>query len=189
MTTTTITGASDDLIELDGQIREEFSHYGYDDDQGCLLAFSDGTLLSIKYDDDGIWRIARLATGKCEYAHQPGDVVEDTNDLVTSDRRPAMVRLRPARAVQPGGGEEMTDTLYSMPMAPLLTHRIYQPRLLGKRVRNSNSGAVGRLSGEVRHDSGIFWLEVEAETGRWWWPESAVHALGAIEIVTKGERG
>lgn len=82
MNTTTITGASDDLIELDGQIREEFSHYARDDDdQGCLLAFSDGTLLSIKY--DGVWRIARMAKGSCEYAHAPGSEVDDTNDVVT----------------------------------------------------------------------------------------------------------
>lgn len=80
---TTITGASDDLIELDGQIREEFNYYTRNEEGGALLAFSDGTLLSIKYDNDGIWRIARLAAGKCEYAHQSGDVVEDTFDVVT----------------------------------------------------------------------------------------------------------
>jgi len=35
-------GASDDLIEIKGDIREEFSRY---DSEGDYLAFSDGTVL------------------------------------------------------------------------------------------------------------------------------------------------
>jgi hypothetical protein len=75
-----ITGASDDLIEIEGDIREEFS--GGDKD-GDLLAFSDGTLLDVTYDNDGIWRIKRLVAGSCAFEHQAGDVQADTFDIAT----------------------------------------------------------------------------------------------------------
>ncbi|SNR32992.1 hypothetical protein [Blastococcus mobilis] len=55
-----ITGASDDLIEIDGDITEEF--YGNDED-GDLLAFSDGTVLRISYTRSGVWRIVPITTG------------------------------------------------------------------------------------------------------------------------------
>jgi len=45
-------GASDDLIELDGYFSEEFS--AYCDDSAKWLAFSDGTVLTVRYDGD--WR-------------------------------------------------------------------------------------------------------------------------------------
>jgi len=45
-------GTSDDLIELDGYYREEFNAYG---SEKTVLAFSDGTLLNVRYNDD--WRI------------------------------------------------------------------------------------------------------------------------------------
>jgi len=59
-----IYGASDDLIEIEGSIREEFNYYG---EGKTILAFSDGTVLSVLYDDDGIWKIRQLAVGKAEY--------------------------------------------------------------------------------------------------------------------------
>jgi len=81
MSETKVYGASDDLIELEGQITEEFSHSTYQDDaQSAILAFSDGTLLEVRYDDDGIWRISKLADGACEYSHKSGSVSEDTPD-------------------------------------------------------------------------------------------------------------
>ena len=81
---TTITGASDDLIEIDGQLSEELNFYtGGDDDEAGVLAFSDGTLLEVRYDMDGIWRFDRLASGTCEFTLKPGDVVDDVNDHVT----------------------------------------------------------------------------------------------------------
>jgi hypothetical protein len=60
----TITGASDDLIEVDGDIYEEFTalnthgHGPCDsgDSVGGILAFSDGTVLSITLIDE-VWRI------------------------------------------------------------------------------------------------------------------------------------
>lgn len=55
----TVTGASDDLIEIDGAIVEEF--YLKDDcdgdGSGDLLAFSTGVVLRITYSKSGVWRI------------------------------------------------------------------------------------------------------------------------------------
>ena len=57
---TILTGASDDLIEVDGDITEEL---GYRDieGKGDLVAFSTGTVLRIRYDQEGIWRITHVA--------------------------------------------------------------------------------------------------------------------------------
>lgn len=63
---TRIYGASDDLIEADGDVSGEHSQYGTDDAKsGVLLAFSDGTLLDVKYgkNDLGIWRVSLLRKG------------------------------------------------------------------------------------------------------------------------------
>jgi hypothetical protein len=49
-----ISGGSDDLIEIEGDIGEEF--YAHQD--GDFLSFSDGTLLKIIYTEDGCWRIS-----------------------------------------------------------------------------------------------------------------------------------
>jgi hypothetical protein len=51
----TIYGASDDLIEIKDDIREEF--YG-GSDEGEYVGFSDGTLLKILYNRDGCWKIS-----------------------------------------------------------------------------------------------------------------------------------
>lgn len=80
--TTTITGHSDDLIELDGDITEEF--YAGRADETDYLAFSDGTVITIKYTDEGVWRIhpivkpnLNLQITQC--AGDPnGDVYTDT---------------------------------------------------------------------------------------------------------------
>lgn len=66
--TITVYGSSDDLIEIEGDIREEF--YAIDigqSDEGGLLAFSDGTVLRIAYTDDGVWRITPVHTGLCTF--------------------------------------------------------------------------------------------------------------------------
>lgn len=79
-----ITGASDDLIEIDGDIREEFSYFpNVDDDDGRMLAFSDGTLLRVVYDTDGIWRLTPICRGTAEMMKVEGVADEDTNDVVT----------------------------------------------------------------------------------------------------------
>lgn len=59
--TVTVHGASDDLIEIDGAIEEEFNYRN--DEGGDLLAFNDGTLLRITYTRDAIWRITPIVTG------------------------------------------------------------------------------------------------------------------------------
>lgn len=73
-----VTGASDDLIELSGDIRDEFGAY---DSDGDYLAFSDGTVLRIVYGEHGIWRVSRVCAGSADYEHTPGDVRADTFDV------------------------------------------------------------------------------------------------------------
>ena len=75
-------GCSDDLVEIEGDIREEYPFYDNDDD--CrYLSFSDGTVLKIIYDDDGLWRVSLITRGGCEFEKVEGSVIEDTNDIVT----------------------------------------------------------------------------------------------------------
>lgn len=61
-----IYGHSDDCVEIDGDIREEFNPAS--DDEMSYLAFSDGTLLSIKYGEEGLWRINQLQAGSSTYS-------------------------------------------------------------------------------------------------------------------------
>jgi hypothetical protein len=64
---TKVYGASDDLVEFDGDIHGEVCCYGTDDDDhpGVLLVFSDGTLLIVKYGKlgRGIWGVTLLRQG------------------------------------------------------------------------------------------------------------------------------
>jgi len=78
----TIYGASDDLIEIEGDIREEFNFYP-DAGESRYLAISDGTVLRVEYDDDGIWRIVPITVGKATFSKKDGLVSDDTNDVVT----------------------------------------------------------------------------------------------------------
>ena len=55
MARVTIYGASDDLVEIEGDINEEW--YANDED-GMSLAFGDGTILDVQYDKFGIWRVS-----------------------------------------------------------------------------------------------------------------------------------
>lgn len=52
-TLTTVYGCSDDLIELDGAIREEFAAY----DCVSRLTFDNGAVLTVTYGGEGIWRV------------------------------------------------------------------------------------------------------------------------------------
>lgn len=84
----TVYGTSDDLIEIEGSLEEEFG-IDPDPDQAILLAFSDGTLLSVLYDAQGIWRFAPLARGSAEFGKiEATDADTDYTDRVTlkSDR-------------------------------------------------------------------------------------------------------
>jgi hypothetical protein len=69
-------GASDDLIELDGGITEEFI---YRDDDGDLVAFSDGTVLCIVYSSAGVWRITPVVHGSAEVEIVQAPEEDDTN--------------------------------------------------------------------------------------------------------------
>jgi len=79
---TTIFGAGDDLIEVEGDIIEEFNVY-LDGDEAILIAFSDGTILRATYDKDGIWRLHRAFKGTSKFTKQEGESSEDTMDRVT----------------------------------------------------------------------------------------------------------
>lgn len=74
-------GASDDLVEVMGDIREEFSP---DWDRPAALAFSDGTVLEIQY-LEGVWRIRPLANGTATYSivQAPADDEDNYSDVVT----------------------------------------------------------------------------------------------------------
>lgn len=70
-------GTSDDLIEMEGDLSEEFCFYP-DDDKTERLGFSDGTIVSVTYDNDGIWRLNLLMKGtlfdfKEEFKGSPND--------------------------------------------------------------------------------------------------------------------
>jgi hypothetical protein len=76
----TVYGSSDDLIEVEGDVEEEFTYRG-----DGFLAFSDGTLLSVTYDDNGVWRFLPLSNGVSERVIDPALGVDGHRD----DYRPA----------------------------------------------------------------------------------------------------
>lgn len=81
-----ISGASDDLIEIDGEDGspdEEFSC----PEQEALLAFSDGTALLIKVDGNGVWRITPEARGTATLTVDQAPTDDDRNysDRATLD--------------------------------------------------------------------------------------------------------
>jgi hypothetical protein len=77
-----IYGASDDLIEMEGDFREELDCCG--DDDGRVLAFSDGTALRVRYDDDGFWRITTIFRGSANLTKiEATDPDGDYSDRVT----------------------------------------------------------------------------------------------------------
>lgn len=73
-------GASDDLIEVEGDICEEF-----DGSEGVTyLAVSDGTVLSIEYGGKGMWTIRQIVAGTASFSkHDATDVDDDYSDRVT----------------------------------------------------------------------------------------------------------
>lgn len=85
-----IYGASDDLIEVEGALREEFSYYSTNWELQRFLAVSDGTLLRVSYDEDGIWRFIPLVVGSSTLDFSIGmddrlhsDVIRLTGDEFT----------------------------------------------------------------------------------------------------------
>ena len=99
---TTVYGCSDDLVELDGAIYDEFSAY----DLHNLLKFDNGAVLTVCYDrdGDGIWRIENprdhpsVTITRCEdrlgYTNPDGDIYSDIAVVVgaTSVRHEAIKR-------------------------------------------------------------------------------------------------
>ena len=63
---TRIYGASDDLIEFEGEFHGEVGCFGTDDsERGVLVIVNDGTLLEVKYgkNGDAIWEVRVLVKG------------------------------------------------------------------------------------------------------------------------------
>ena len=81
MSTVTVSGASDDLIEIKGDLSEEFNG----SEEPRWLAFSDGTLLTIQYGvGGGFWRISVLAKGTAAIMKKDGtDEESDYSDSMT----------------------------------------------------------------------------------------------------------
>lgn len=78
--TVTVRGASDDLIEIEGDLNEEFSG----GDEPRFLAFSDGTVLTVTYGGEGFWRINQRRKGTAKYDKKEAtDIVDDYSDTVT----------------------------------------------------------------------------------------------------------
>jgi hypothetical protein len=71
-----IWGASDDLLEVDGDVYEEFSVYGTASDEPLFVAVSDGSLWKVTYDDDGCWRVASVVVGANKHTRIEADGVE-----------------------------------------------------------------------------------------------------------------
>jgi hypothetical protein len=74
--TTTIYGASDDLIEVEGRVTEEFS---YRERDPSFVAFSDGTVIRIEYTDAGVWRITPVRRGRGTLHIEQAPEDDDTN--------------------------------------------------------------------------------------------------------------
>lgn len=63
---TKVYGASDDLVEFDGDFSGEVGCYSTDDEEhGVLVVMSDGTILEVKYGKGGmgVWSVTLLKRG------------------------------------------------------------------------------------------------------------------------------
>lgn len=86
MSIITISGASDDLIEVNGDIREEFYLNNHANNDGDLIACSDGTILRVGFSDQGVWRITTVARGSAKLViDQATEDDEDGTDVATLD--------------------------------------------------------------------------------------------------------
>jgi hypothetical protein len=80
----TIYGASDDLIEVEGDIEEEFNPP--EDGEPTFLAFSDGTILRVEYGakESAFWRITPVWKGSATYSKtEATNEDDDYSDRVT----------------------------------------------------------------------------------------------------------
>ena len=81
-------GHSDDLIEVEGDIDEEFCPNLYDPENYSFITVSDGSVWKIRYEDDGIWRIFSVVPGSSPFFIEQGAESDgDYSDArVLSDR-------------------------------------------------------------------------------------------------------
>lgn len=79
-----IFGASDDLIEVEGDIEEEFSP-AHGKKEYSYLGFSDGTILRVMYTEPGVWRITPEVRGSAvlEIQQCSMDDEENYSDVAT----------------------------------------------------------------------------------------------------------
>lgn len=115
--TVKVYGASDDLIEVEGPpaVSDEFSG----GDKQKFVGFSDGTVLSIVYADDGCWRLSRVAEGTADYAHTPavGQDDDEYSDVVTLTGGP-FTRVKVAASLKAASiGQHAKDPRYTTLMA------------------------------------------------------------------------
>jgi len=75
---TKIYGASDDLIEFEGDVRGEVGFYGSSHEEKALIAFNDGTVLAWWYAEDGVWRCDVLNKGSLYDRFEKG-ISEDSD--------------------------------------------------------------------------------------------------------------
>ncbi len=76
-------GSSDDLVEIEGDIIEEFV-YRPDGDEPGFVGFSDGTVVTIELTRAGIWRINKLRGGHATFTKTEGtDAETDRTDIAT----------------------------------------------------------------------------------------------------------
>lgn len=66
---TRVYGCSDDLIEIEGDVTGEANYITPDDEdeeQGCLVIVSDGTMLDVRYgkNGEGIWEVRLVKRGE-----------------------------------------------------------------------------------------------------------------------------
>ena len=85
MSKVTLQGGSDDLICIGGGVSEEFEYR--DQENGDLIAFSDGTVLRIGFRNDGTWRITPVVKGAADIGitMAPEDDEDNYSDVATLD--------------------------------------------------------------------------------------------------------
>ncbi len=76
----------------------------------------------------------------------------------------------------------VTADLHSIPTAPLVSERVYNQQILGRRVRHRYLGAYGRLTGTVRWERDALWVEAQTNDGTYWWPARNCEELGPIPM-------
>lgn len=83
MTEIIIYGSGDDLIEIESTNfrAEEFNVILNNSSSSVLLAVSDGTVLRVRYDEDGIWRFYPVVKGSSSLTINLG-----VDDRLHSDR-------------------------------------------------------------------------------------------------------